>query len=106
MDAMIIIFLITLDQWTKGLAERLIPRSGYVTVIPQFFELRVTYNKGAAWSFLADKPWGIILLCLVSAVITAFLLNLLRKATGKRMRLVLILLIAGSAGNLIDRSAR
>ncbi len=103
MATIIIIILIALDQWSKGLAERLIGPSGHITVIPRFFELRLSYNKGAAWSFLSDKSWGIILLCLISSIITMVLLYVLKNTTGKRMRLVLILLVSGSAGNLIDR---
>jgi lipoprotein signal peptidase len=48
METVIILILVALDQWTKGLAERLIGETGHVTVIPHFFELRLTYNKGAA----------------------------------------------------------
>lgn len=103
MEAIIILLLIAFDQWTKGLAERLIGRTGHVTVIPNFFELRLTYNKGAAWSFLSDKSWGLVFLCIISLLITVALLYVLKHTTGKRLRFVLILIISGSAGNLIDR---
>ncbi len=103
MEAIIILLLIALDQWTKGLAERLIGPTGHVSVIPNFFELRLTYNKGAAWSFLSDKSWGLVFLCIISLFITVALLYVLKHTTGKRARLVLTLIISGSAANLIDR---
>ncbi len=103
MEAVIILLLVALDQWTKGLAERLIGEAGRVTVIPHFFELRLTYNSGAAWSFLSDRSWGIIFLSLISIIIMVSLLYVLKHTTGKRLRLILILIVSGSAGNLIDR---
>ena len=103
METVIILILVALDQWTKGLAERLIGETGRVSVIPHFFELRLTYNKGAAWSFLSDHSWGVVFLSIVSICIIVSLLYILKHTTGKRARCVLMLIISGSAGNLIDR---
>lgn len=103
MAAFMILVLIMLDQWTKGLAERLIGTGGSVTVIPGFFELHCSYNKGAAWSILADKTWGLTLLTILSSLVLFALLFYLRKVEDRKSRIVLILLAAGSAGNLIDR---
>jgi len=74
-----------------------------VSVIPHFFELRLTYNKGAAWSFLSDHSWGIVFLSIVSIFVIVSLLYVLKHTTGKRARFVLMLIISGSVGNLIDR---
>ena len=103
METVIILILVALDQWTKGLAERLIGETGRVSVIPHFFELRLTYNKGAAWSFLSDHSWGIVFLSIVSIFVIVSLLYVLKHTTGKRARFVLMLVISGSVGNLIDR---
>lgn len=103
METVIILILVALDQWTKGLAERLIGETGHVTIIPHFFELHLTYNKGAAWSFLSDKSWGLVFLTIISIVIIISLVYVLKFTSGKRARFVLMLIVSGSAGNLIDR---
>jgi signal peptidase II len=103
MEAIIVIILILADQWTKGLAERLIGPGGVVTVIPGFFELTCLANKGAAWSLFSSESWGLALLSFLSSAVLFALLWFLRKAEDLRAKTVLVLLIAGSAGNLIDR---
>ncbi len=103
MGTMIIILLILLDQWSKGLAERLIGLGGVFTVIPGFFELTCIHNKGAAWSLFSSQAWGLVFLIVLSSIVLFALLWIMRKAEDPRARAVLILLIAGSAGNLIDR---
>lgn len=103
MEAMIVIILIMLDQWTKGLAERLIGSGEPFTVIKGFFEISHLKNKGAAWSLFANQSWGLVLLSILSAVVLLALMYWLRKAEDPRVKTVLVLLAAGSAGNLIDR---
>lgn len=103
MEAIIVIFLILLDQWSKGLAERLIGTGRSLTVIPSFFDLTCLHNKGAAWSIFSDQTWGLMVLILVSTLVLFSLLWVLRKADDLRAKLVLVLIIAGSGGNLIDR---
>ncbi len=103
METMIIIILIMIDQWTKGLAERLVGSGKPVTVIAGFFEISCIANKGAAWSLFSSHNWGLVFLIILSSIVLLALLWFLRKAGDLRAKAVLILLIAGSAGNLIDR---
>lgn len=103
MEAIMVIFLILLDQWSKGLAERLIGTGQSLTVIPSFFDLTCLYNRGAAWSIFSDQTWGLLVLILVSTLVLFTLLWVLRKAEDLRAKIVLVLIIAGSGGNLIDR---
>ncbi|NLB50708.1 MAG: signal peptidase II [Clostridiaceae bacterium] len=103
MEMIMIIVLIMLDQWTKGLAERLIGSGKPVTVIAGFFEISCLANKGAAWSIFSSHNWGLVFLIILSSIVLFALLWFLRKAGDRRAKAVLILLIAGSAGNLIDR---
>ena len=103
METLIILLLVILDQFSKGLVERHIGTGGSVPVIKGFFNLICTYNKGAAWSFLAGKSWGIVVLSIISALVMGILMMFLRRVNDKRAKAVLILIIAGSAGNLIDR---
>ncbi|NLC39526.1 MAG: signal peptidase II, partial [Clostridiaceae bacterium] len=41
--------LITLDQLTKGLIERLLSGGESLTVVPGFFQIKMSLNTGAAW---------------------------------------------------------
>ena len=103
MGAMIVIVFILLDQWSKGLAERLIGTGGSLPVIPGFFDLICIHNKGAAWSLFSNQDWGLIFLIVLSTIVLFALLWILKNAEDRKAQAVLVLLIAGSAGNLIDR---
>ena len=72
--------------------------------IPHLIELRYTLNTGGAFSLLSHYTW---LLTAVSAVLTVFLALLLWKGwltTNRFSKLCVALVLAGAAGNLIDRA--
>ena len=77
-----------------------------VPFLPHELELTYVQNTGAAFSFLAgsDLTW---LLAIVSLIATMVIALALRKDffPGPWGRLSLSLLLAGAAGNLIDRAA-
>ena len=77
-----------------------------VPFLPHVLELTYVQNTGAAFSFLAgsDLTW---LLAIVSLIATMVIALALRKDffPGPWGRLSLSLLLAGAAGNLIDRAA-
>ncbi len=97
--------IIVCDQVTKQLAEALLVPHQPVGVLP-FFDWYLTYNTGAAFSFLADaggwQRWLFTGLALViSAIIVQWLRTLPREETLTALALALIL--GGAIGNLIDR---
>lgn len=77
-----------------------------MVLIKGYFAFEYAENKGAAWSFLADKP-GIREPVLISVACLAVLLLLwwvYRLEPGQRMLAVALgLLFSGAVGNLIDR---
>lgn len=95
------------DQWIKllVLADEGLKNGQKYEVIPGFFNIAYTYNTGAAWSFLADKPWGIHVLTAISAVASLIFIFFVIKKSGWPFFLPfsLSLILAGTAGNLIDR---
>ena len=97
--------LVVLDQIVKYLVRAHIPLGGAVPFIPYLLELTYVQNTGAAFSFLAgsDLTW---LLAIVSLIATMVIALALRKDffPGPWGRLSLSLLLAGAAGNLIDRA--
>ncbi len=104
-----------LDLVTKALAAAYLkpllfevdPNRRYLTVIDGFFRLKYTENPGAAWGLLRGLPDGLRapLFVLVSLAAMAFLIWFFwRVEAGKRvLPLALSLLLAGAAGNLVDR---
>jgi signal peptidase II len=100
------VLVIGLDQATKTLAEILLVMHRPIPVLPSF-NLMLTYNPGAAFSFLADgggwQRW--FFLGLGTAVSIGLILWLRRlKPEEKRLALALALILGGAIGNLIDRA--
>ena len=101
------LLVIVLDQGSKLLADQMLEYYQAVPVMP-FFNLTLSYNAGAAFSFLSDaggwQRWFFILLALV--VSTVLFVWLQRLDNGQRMLAVaLALVLGGAVGNLIDRIA-
>jgi signal peptidase II len=98
--------VVVVDQATKYLAEALLIMHQPVPVLP-WFNLMLTYNTGAAFSFLADaggwQRW--FFLGLGSAVSIGLVIWLTRlKPEEKGLAVALALILGGAVGNLIDRA--
>ena len=98
--------VIAFDQLTKFLAERLLVMHQPVPVLPSF-NWMLTYNPGAAFSFLAGaggwQRWFFLVLgSLVSIALIVWLTRL--RPEEKRLALALALILGGAIGNLIDRA--
>ena len=102
---LVAVVVVALDQWTKQIAvdELAFRRPEAVT---SWFDWMLTYNTGAAFSFLADAGgWQRWFLALVAAAVSLFIVVwLTRLAPGDRsLVLPLGLILGGGVGNLIDR---
>lgn len=98
--------VVTIDQWTKWLAETKLSFHEPVTVIEPFLNWTLAYNYGAAFSLLADaggwQKWFFSGLALIMSVfLIIYLLKVPRKA--KLLSMGLALVLGGAIGNLIDR---
>lgn len=100
---LMIVLLVALDQLTKFLVVQNIGKSDVITIIPNFFDLIYRENRGAAWSFLADADWGIYVLRVVSLLAAILFCYILTKIKSKWLRVAMVLMIAGTIGNGIDR---
>ena len=82
----IIVLLIGIDQLTKWLCNtnEVLLSGDRIMIIKNFVSLRLAYNKGAAWSILEGKKFLLVSISLLA--------------------IALILIDAGSIGNLIDRA--
>lgn len=99
--ALLVVFV---DQLSKIAVENTF-KFGDVRPITGFFNLVLTYNKGAAFSFLASASgWQGQFLTLVGLAASAFILYLLARHGHQRLfALALALILGGAVGNLIDR---
>ena len=102
----ITVLIIILDQASKVMADHFLQYHQPVAVMP-LFNFTLMYNKGAAFSFLADaggwQRW--FFLCLTSAV-SIFIYSWLRKLKTHQVLQYtsLALILGGAIGNLIDRA--
>ena len=97
-----VILLVAIDQLVKYLVSTTIPLGGSAPFLPYIMDLTYVKNPGCAFSMLEKHTW---LLALVSAVMSVLLAVALAKKYFKHPigRTALALLLAGAAGNLIDR---
>ncbi len=99
----IIILLVGADQLLKQLVMNTLSGPASITIIENFFYIVHRRNTGAAWSFLAEASWGIIVLSVLSGVASLVLLILTLRLKKARYKATLALMTAGAVGNLIDR---
>ena len=97
-----IILLVILDQAVKYLVKTNIPLGGSVPLLPGILGLTHIHNEGAAFSMLTGARWFFVVL---TVVFLGFGLWVLWK---EKLRHPLgiwswVLVLAGAAGNLIDR---
>lgn len=99
----VLIALVALDQISKYLVAR---DESHFTVIENFFYISYSVNKGAGFSFLADKEWGQLLFKIITpfalVAFVAFYYFAVKKSY-KWLTYSIAGIIAGTVGNYIDR---
>jgi len=97
--------LIVLDQIVKWIVLGYFSGRGPVEPVTGFFNLVLTCNKGAAFSFLADAPgWQMPLFSGFAIIASVVVGVLIVRNPGKRLFCAALALVLGGAlGNLIDR---
>jgi len=98
--------VILLDQLTKITITRLFTY-GESDPVTSFFNLVLVYNKGAAFSFLAQSAgWQRYFFTGIGIAAALFIVYLLKKNAGQRLFCsALALILGGAIGNVIDRIA-
>lgn len=101
--------VIGLDLWTKHLAVmKLQVQGNFYPMIDGFFQFRLAYNKGAAFSFLYHaggwQRWFFAGIAIVMSIV--LIVWLWRVCASRKMEsLGLALILGGAIGNLHDRIA-
>jgi signal peptidase II len=103
----VVFLVIFLDLFTKELAVKLFADKDF-TIIPNFFDFTLVWNKGAAFGVLSEAPLWIRKLILVFASLIAAVATIVyayaKQNTLSKLELYSLALIAGGAlGNLYDR---
>lgn len=96
------VLVLILDQAVKYWTNLNIPLGGVEEFIPGFIQLTNARNTGAAWGMLSDGRWLLIGLTLAACAVIVVILakGIIR---GRLGRWLLVLIMAGGLGNLIDR---
>lgn len=100
----LLIILISLDQITKMIARQTLT-DGTCTLIEGVFEFRLVFNTGVAWGMFGSSPVIIsVISVLIMILLTYLYLHIPVEDRKLRiLRILLICIVAGAAGNLIDR---
>ncbi len=100
-----ILFFI-LDQYTKQLIVGNFFEREVLEIFPMF-NLTLAYNRGAAFSFLANQDgWQVLFFTTISSVVSLVLLWWLYTLNAKKdwwLSISLSLILSGAMGNLYDR---
>jgi len=96
--------VVLLDQLTKWVVLENI-RFGETIYVAPFWNWVLTYNPGAAFSFLAAQPgWQRWLFTVLALAVAGWIALELRKHPEQRLlSLALALIMGGALGNVIDR---
>jgi len=96
--------VIVLDQASKAIILSLL-RPGDSRVVTPFFNWVLTFNPGAAFSFLSDAGgWQRWFFTALALGVSVWIVAMLRRHTGEfRLSLALAMILGGALGNVIDR---
>jgi len=99
----LVVAIISLDQFTKFIISKNLALGQSIPVAPGVFSLSLVHNRGAAFGLMKGQV-GLFIIFSIAAIIL-IVLDLKRGRSGRRASydLALALILAGAAGNLIDR---
>ena len=99
-----VLLLTILDQYTKSLAVRYLAGHDPAVLIPGVLELKYLENTGIAFGLLAGKKVFFLAVCIIFFFLGIYLFFRIPKTSFYLpLQAVLFLMIAGAAGNFIDR---
>ena len=95
---------ILLDQCSKWIVLSTL-QPGESRYVAPFFNWVLTFNAGAAFSFLSDAGgWQRWFFTVLALGVSGWIITLLRRHVGEfRLSLALTLVLSGALGNVIDR---
>jgi signal peptidase II len=99
--------VVAIDQLTNLAILARFDLGERVAVIPGFFDLTLLFNRGAAFSFLAQHDgWQRWFFVGIAVAASIFIVHLLRTHRSQRLfSVALALILGGAVGNVVDRLA-
>ena len=103
-----IVVLVALDQITKLLAVKYLNGQPPIVILDGIFELKYLENHGAAFGILQNKQYffWILTILVILGLIWFYLFRIPDDKKYLPLNLLDVCLIAGAAGNLIDRMSQ
>ena len=104
LDLICAVLLIVFDQYTKNLAVIKLKDKTPFVLIDKVFELNYLENRGAAFGMMQNKQWFFLIVSVFFVSIIVFILY--RMPVQKKFfiaEIILVLLLSGAIGNMIDR---
>lgn len=99
--------VLILDQLSKQyFLKTLVEEGNSISVIEPILNWTLAYNRGAAFSFLANQGgWQKFFFAALALLVSIFLIWYIRKVprSAKLLSLALAMILGGAIGNLIDR---
>ena len=103
---LIVLFVVAVDQFSKSLAMQYLTLSQSVEVT-SFFNLTLSYNNGAAFSFLHQsggwQRWFLSGVAMIVCIIILVWFYRERRSPKRLVKWALMLILGGALGNLFDR---
>nr|WP_300005770.1 signal peptidase II [Tissierella sp.] len=103
MEFFIIVLIIIMDQTSKFAAVKFLKDRKPKVIIENFFQLNYVENRGAAFGILEHKRIFFVIITLAIIIFLSFYLIKHHGSLNILTKLSFSMLIAGAAGNLIDR---
>ena len=106
---LIAIPLVIIDQLSKIYVASHMTLYESIAVVPNWFDITYTQNPGAAFSMFVNLPPAVrlLMLCALSTIACIVLIVILAQTDKITLNsFALALILAGAAGNLIDRALR
>lgn len=98
----VFLMILLIDQLTKFYVSSHMMLGQKIPIISGFFNLTYYHNTGAAWSMLEGKMWFFYIITIV-ALIAMWMFYQHAKESDVITRYGLVLMMAGTVGNFIDR---
>lgn len=104
LSLLLIAVLVAVDQLTKYVVVSNMELGEHIEVIPGLLDWCYIHNSGAAFGLLQNQRWIFLVITgLVAVVAIGFLFY--KKCDNWMLRTIIILLVGGGVGNMIDRIA-
>lgn len=99
-----VLILTLFDQFVKYIVDTKMTVGKSISLIDGVFAFTYVQNKGAAWgSFYGKRLFLLIFTCIVVLLLILLYMKLVRVNKFKALQVLLVFLISGALGNIIDR---